>query len=250
MSKSLPFLEIDHVDQVFTLPGGDRYVALRNIHLEIAKGEFVSLVGHSGCGKSTLLNIIAGFLQPTSGGVVMAGRQVTAPGPDRMVVFQNYSLLPWKTVYQNVALAVKSVLKQLSPAEQRQRVEMALQQVHLTQARDKYPAQLSGGMKQRVAIARALAIQPQVLLLDEPFGALDALTRGSLQDELMQVCQGSETTCIMVTHDVDEALLLSDRVVLLTNGPEAHIGQVLEIPFPRPRTRQQVLNHPSYYSLR
>lgn len=250
MAKSLPLIEIDHVDQVFDLPGGDRYIALKNIHLEIQKGEFISLVGHSGCGKSTLLNIIAGFQRPSSGGVVMAGRQVTEPGPDRMVVFQNYSLLPWKTVYQNVALAVAAVLGHLSKAEQRQRVEAALQQVHLSQARDKFPAQLSGGMKQRVAIARALAIQPQVLLLDEPFGALDALTRGSLQDELMQVCQGSETTCVMVTHDVDEALLLSDRVVLLTNGPEAHISQILKIPFARPRNRHDVLNHPSYYGLR
>ncbi|RMH64265.1 MAG: ATP-binding cassette domain-containing protein [Cyanobacteria bacterium J003] len=250
MAKSLPFLEIDHVDQVFELPGGDRYIALKNIQLEVQKGEFISLVGHSGCGKSTLLNIIAGFQRATSGGVVMAGRQVTEPGPDRMVVFQNYSLLPWKTVYQNVALAVAAVLGHLSKAEQRQRVEAALEQVHLSKAREKFPAQLSGGMKQRVAIARALAIQPEVLLLDEPFGALDALTRGSLQDELMQVCQSSETTCIMVTHDVDEALLLSDRVVLLTNGPEAHIGQILKIPFARPRNRHDVLNHPSYYGLR
>jgi len=250
MSKPLPFIEIDHVDQVFDLGGGDRYIALKNIHLNIEEGEFISLVGHSGCGKSTLLNIIAGFQRATSGGVVMAGRQVTEPGPDRMVVFQNYSLLPWKTVYQNVALAVEAVLTDLSRAQRRERVEQAIQQVHLGSARDKYPAQLSGGMKQRVAIARALAIQPQVLLLDEPFGALDALTRGSLQDELMQVCQATGTTCIMVTHDVDEALLLSDRVVLLTNGPEAHIGQILKIPFARPRNRHDVLNHPGYYGLR
>ncbi len=250
MSKPLPFIEIDHVDQVFDLNGGDRYIALKNIHLKIEKGEFISLVGHSGCGKSTLLNIIAGFQRATSGGVVMAGRQVTEPGPDRMVVFQNYSLLPWKTVYENVALAVAAVLTHLSNAQRRERVLQALEQVHLSAARDKYPAQLSGGMKQRVAIARALAIQPQVLLLDEPFGALDALTRGSLQDELMQVCQATETTCIMVTHDVDEALLLSDRVVLLTNGPEAHIGQILTMPFARPRNRHDVLNHPAYYGLR
>ncbi|HIK38157.1 MAG: nitrate ABC transporter ATP-binding protein [Geminocystis sp.] len=250
MAKSLPLIEVDHVDQVFELPGGERYIALKNIHLEVQKGEFISLVGHSGCGKSTLLNIIAGFQQPTRGGVVMAGRQVTKPGPERMVVFQNYSLLPWKTVYQNVALAVEAALPRLSKSERRQRVETALEQVHLSAARDKYPSQLSGGMKQRVAIARALAIQPQVLLLDEPFGALDALTRGLLQDELMQVCQATETTCIMVTHDVDEALLLSDRVVLLTNGPEAQIGQILKIPFARPRNRHDVLNHPSYYELR
>lgn len=250
MGRVLPFIEIDHVDQVFEQPGGESYIALKNIHLEIQKGEFVSLVGHSGCGKSTLLNIIAGFQRPTCGGVIMAGRQVTEPGPERMVVFQNYSLLPWKTVYENVALAVKAAMPHLSKAQRQQKVEATLEQVHLSGARDKYPSQLSGGMKQRVAIARALAVQPQVLLLDEPFGALDALTRGLLQEELMQVCQATGTTCIMVTHDVDEALLLSDRVVLLTKGPEANIGRILRLPFARPRNRHDVLNHPSYYDLR
>ncbi|MCS6960192.1 MAG: nitrate ABC transporter ATP-binding protein [Pseudanabaenaceae cyanobacterium SKYGB_i_bin29] len=245
-----PLIEIDHVDMVFPLPDGRTYTALKDIHLEVREGEFVSLLGHSGCGKSTLLNIVAGFLRPSVGGVVMAGRQVMEPGPDRMVVFQNYSLLPWKTVYGNVALAVRAVFPRISATERRQRIQKALESVHLWEARHKYPIQLSGGMKQRVAIARALAITPRVLLLDEPFGALDALTRGSLQEELMAVCQQSEMTCLMVTHDVDEALLLSDRVVMLTNGPAARVGQILRVPFPRPRNRHDVVNHPSYYTLR
>ncbi len=245
-----PLIEIDHVDMVFPLPAGKTYIALKDIYLEIYQGEFVTLLGHSGCGKSTLLNIVAGFLKPTIGGVVMESRQVTEPGPDRMVVFQNYSLLPWKTVFDNVALAVGAVLPEITKGERRQRIQKALESVHLWEARHKYPSQLSGGMKQRVAIARALAITPKVLLLDEPFGALDALTRGSLQEELMTVCQEIDMTCLMVTHDVDEALLLTDRVVLLTNGPSSRIGRILSVPFPRPRSRQEVINHPSYYALR
>jgi nitrate/nitrite transport system ATP-binding protein len=245
-----PLIEIDHVDMVFPLANGKSYTALKDIHLEIGEGEFVTLLGHSGCGKSTLLNIVAGFLRPSAGGVVMSGRQVTEPAPDRMVVFQNYSLLPWKTVYGNVALAVNAVFPKISKAERRARIQQALEMVHLWEARHKYPVQLSGGMKQRVAIARALAITPKVLLLDEPFGALDALTRGSLQEELMEVCQKIGMTCLMVTHDVDEALLLADRVVLLTNGPSSRIGQILKVPFPRPRSRHEVVNHPTYYSLR
>jgi len=245
-----PLIEIDHVDMVFPLPAGKTYIALKDIHLEIHQGEFVTLLGHSGCGKSTLLNIVAGFLKPTIGGVIMESRQVTEPSPDRMVVFQNYSLLPWKTVFENVALAVGAVFPQITKGERRQRIQKALESVHLWEARHKYPSQLSGGMKQRVAIARALAITPKVLLLDEPFGALDALTRGSLQEELMTVCQEIGMTCLMVTHDVDEALLLSDRVVMLTNGPSSRIGQILKIPFPRPRSRHEVINHPSYYALR
>ncbi len=245
-----PLIEIDHVDMVFALSNGKSYTALKDIHLEIREGEFVTLLGHSGCGKSTLLNIVAGFLEPSAGGVVMSGRQVTEPAPDRMVVFQNYSLLPWKTVYGNVALAVNAVFPKISKTERRERIQQALESVRLWEARHKYPVQLSGGMKQRVAIARALAITPRVLLLDEPFGALDALTRGSLQEELMAVCQEISMTCLMVTHDVDEALLLSDRVVMLTNGPSSRIGQILKIPFPRPRSRHEVINHPSYYVLR
>ncbi|HEY9761269.1 MAG TPA: nitrate ABC transporter ATP-binding protein, partial [Trichocoleus sp.] len=203
-----------------------------------------------GCGKSTLLNIVAGLDQPSTGGVILEGREVRRPGPDRMVVFQNYSLLPWKTVRQNVSLAVESAMGDLPRGEQRSIVEHHIKLVGLTRAADKYPHELSGGMKQRVAIARALAIRPKLLLLDEPFGALDALTRGNLQEQLMEICQESQVTAIMVTHDVDEALLLSDRVVMLTNGPEARIGQVLEVPIPRPRHRMEVVNHPRYYALR
>ncbi|MGI0484420.1 nitrate ABC transporter ATP-binding protein [Pantanalinema rosaneae CENA516] len=244
------FVEVDHVDQVFDLPNGGKYIALKNITLDIRKGEFISLIGHSGCGKSTLLNIIAGLTQPASGGVVLAGKQVTKPGPDRMVVFQNYSLLPWLTVRENIALAVNRVMRELSPAERKVIIEEHIDLVKLRHAADKKPGQLSGGMKQRVAIARALSIRPKLLLLDEPFGALDALTRSSLQDQLMQIAQEHELTCVMVTHDVDEALLLSDRVVMLTNGPESYVGQVLEVPFPRPRERLEVVNHPSYYGMR
>ncbi|MDX2271839.1 MAG: nitrate ABC transporter ATP-binding protein [Cyanobacteriota bacterium] len=247
---SRPYLEVDHVDRVFPSADGSFYTALKNIHLKIHKGEFISLIGHSGCGKSTLLNLIAGLDQPSCGGIILEGRQVTDPGPDRMVIFQNYSLLPWLTVRENIALAVDEVLQQESVEQRAQIVEEHIRLVGLQAAADKRPAHLSGGMKQRVAIARALATRPKLLLLDEPFGALDALTRGNLQEQLMQICQASQITGVMVTHDVDEALLLSDRIVMLTNGPEAHIGQILTVPFPRPRQRLEVVNHPSYYSLR
>jgi nitrate/nitrite transport system ATP-binding protein len=244
------FVEVDHIDQAFPLPNGGTYVALKNIDLKVQKGEFVSLVGHSGCGKSTLLNIVAGLARPTRGGVLLEGRQITKPGPDRMVVFQNYSLLPWLTVRENIALAVDEVMGTQPKGERRGIVEHHIDMVGLRHAADKRPGQLSGGMKQRVAIARALSIRPKLLLLDEPFGALDALTRGGLQEQLMKISQENDLTCIMVTHDVDEALLLSDRIVLLTNGPESYIGQILDIPFPRPRDRMEVVNHPNYYGLR
>lgn len=244
------FVVIDHVDQVFPLANGQTYIALKNINLEIQKGEFVSLLGHSGCGKSTLLNIIAGLAKPAAGGVLLEGRQVTQPGPDRMVVFQNYSLLPWLTVRQNIALAVDKVMKHLPASERHEIVEHHIDMVKLRHAADKRPGKLSGGMKQRVSIARALAIRPKLLLLDEPFGALDALTRSSLQDQLMQIAQEYQLTCVMVTHDVDEALLLSDRIVMLTNGPESYVGQILDVPFARPRERLAVINHPNYYGLR
>jgi nitrate/nitrite transport system ATP-binding protein len=244
------FVGVDHIDKIFNLPSGGQYIALKGIDLEIEKGEFISLVGHSGCGKSTLLNIIAGLDQPTLGGVLLEDRQVTQPGPDRMVVFQNYSLLPWLTVRENIALGVNKVYKDSPKGERKALIEQHIDMVNLRPAADKKPAELSGGMKQRVSIARALALKPKVLLLDEPFGALDALTRGNLQESLMKIAQESKVTCVMVTHDVDEALLLSDRVVLLTNGPEAHIGQILEIPIPRPRRRMEVVKHPSYYDLR
>ncbi|MFP4298032.1 MAG: nitrate ABC transporter ATP-binding protein [Spirulinaceae cyanobacterium] len=245
-----PFLEIDSVDRIFPLPGGGEYVALKNINVDIQAGEFISLLGHSGCGKSTLLNIVAGLDRPTNGGIVLEGREVRKPGPDRMVVFQNYSLLPWLTVRENIALGVDEVMQNLPPAERHQIIEDHIKMVRLQPAADKKPEELSGGMKQRVAIARALALRPKLLLLDEPFGALDALTRGGLQEQLMQICQAYKVTCVMVTHDADEALLLSDRIVMLTNGPAAHVGQILEVPFPRPRSRMDVVNHPRYYALR
>ncbi|MBD2625275.1 ABC transporter ATP-binding/substrate-binding protein [Trichormus variabilis] len=244
------FLEIDHIDKIFNLPNGGKYIALKNIELKVSEGEFISLIGHSGCGKSTLLNIIAGLDQASIGGVTLAGREVREPGPDRMVVFQNYSLLPWLTVRENIALAVDEVHQNLPKGERRGIIEEHIDMVGLRRATNKRPSELSGGMKQRVAIARALATRPKLLLLDEPFGALDALTRGNLQSQLMQICNEHRITCVMVTHDVDEALLLSDRIVMLTNGPEAHIGQILEVPIPRPRQRLEVVNHPSYYNLR
>ncbi|MDY7012827.1 MAG: nitrate ABC transporter ATP-binding protein [Cyanobacteriota bacterium] len=245
-----PFLEVDHVDRIFPLANGGQYVALKNIHLEIQQGEFISLLGHSGCGKSTLLNIIAGLDRPTQGGIVLEGREVRTPGPDRMVVFQNYSLLPWLTVRENIALGVDEVMQDLPESERAGIIDHHIEMVRLKPAADKHPHELSGGMKQRVAIARALSLRPKLLLLDEPFGALDALTRGGLQEQLMKICEESQVTCVMVTHDADEALLLSDRIVMLTNGPAAHIGQILEVPFPRPRSRMDTVNHPKYYGLR
>ncbi|WP_310411754.1 nitrate ABC transporter ATP-binding protein, partial [Chamaesiphon sp. OTE_8_metabat_110] len=218
------FVQIDHVDKVFPLANGGKYVALKNIELEIHEGEFISLVGHSGCGKSTLLNMLAGLDRATAGGVILEGREITEPGPDRMVVFQNYSLLPWLSVRENIALAVDEVYSRRPQGERRSIIEHHIELVGLTHAAKKRPGELSGGMKQRVAIARALAIRPKLLLLDEPFGALDALTRGGLQEQLMHICEESGVTAVMVTHDVDEALLLSDRVVMLTNGPESQIG--------------------------
>ncbi|MBD2437067.1 nitrate ABC transporter ATP-binding protein [Nostoc sp. FACHB-110] len=244
------FVEVDHVDRIFDLPNGGKYIALKNIELKIRQGEFVSLIGHSGCGKSTLLNIIAGLDRASVGGVTLEGKEIREPSPDRMVVFQNYSLLPWLNVRENIALAVDEVYQNKSKSDRLSIIEEHIDMVGLRLAAKKRPSELSGGMKQRVAIARALAIRPKLLLLDEPFGALDALTRGSLQEQLMKICNEHNVTCVMVTHDVDEALLLSDRIVMLTNGPEAHIGQILEVPIPRPRQRLEVVNHPSYYNLR
>ena len=246
----MSFVTVENIDKVFPLANGDRYIALKGIDLEIKKGEFISLIGHSGCGKSTLLNMIAGLDLPTEGVVMLDSEKVSHPGPDRMVVFQNYSLLPWLTVRENIALAVDEVLAHLSDQERKETIEHHIKLVGLAHAADKPPGQLSGGMKQRVAIARALAIKPKLLLLDEPFGALDALTRGNLQEKLMEICEANQVTAVMVTHDVDEALLLSDRVVMLTNGPESKIGQILTVDIPRPRKRMEVIAHPSYYSMR
>lgn len=243
-------VEIQGLEKSFSLAGGGNYLALKGIELEIRKGEFISLIGHSGCGKSTLLNMIAGLDLPTGGTVLLDGQTVKRPGPDKMVVFQNYSLLPWLTVRDNIALAVDEVMPNLSSRERWAMVDEHISMVGLDHAADKPPLQLSGGMRQRVAIARALAIRPKLLLLDEPFGALDALTRGNLQEKLMQICNEHELTAVMVTHDVDEAVLLSDRIVMLTNGPGSRIGGILEVDIPRPRQRLEVVHHPSYYSLR
>ncbi|MFB2816744.1 ABC transporter ATP-binding/substrate-binding protein [Umezakia ovalisporum] len=244
------FVAVDQIDKVFNLTGGGQYIALKGIDLEIKKGEFVSLIGHSGCGKSTLLNMIAGLDLPSEGVVTLEGQRISKPGPDRMVVFQNYSLLPWRTVRENITLAVDSVMRGMPQAERKAIVEKHIDMVGLRPHADKQPAMLSGGQKQRVAIARALAIRPKLLLLDEPFGALDALTRGNLQEQLMQICEENQVTAVMVTHDVDEAVMLSDRIVMLTNGPASKIGDILEVDIPRPRKRMEVVEHPSYYSLR
>ncbi len=244
------FVAVDQVGKTFNLANGGSYIALKGIDLNMKKGEFISLIGHSGCGKSTLLNIIAGLDGATDGVVLVDDTPVTKPGPDRMVVFQNYSLLPWLTVRENIAMAVNKVLQGLPKAEREHIIESSIDMVGLRAAVDKKPGQLSGGMKQRVSIARAFSIRPKVLLLDEPFGALDALTRGGLQERLMQICEENHVTAVMVTHDIDEALLLSDRIIMLTNGPESKIGQILDVDIPRPRKRLEVVEHPSYYSLR
>jgi nitrate ABC transporter ATP-binding subunit len=246
----MTFVTVENLQKTFPLPNGEEYIALKGIDLSIKKGEFISLIGHSGCGKSTLLNMVAGLDLPTEGLVMLQGEQIMRPGPDRMVVFQNYSLLPWLTVRQNIALAVNSVMSGLPAADRSAIVEEHIDMVGLRAAADKNPDQLSGGMRQRVAIARALATKPKLLLLDEPFGALDALTRGGLQEQLMKICDENQVTAIMVTHDVDEALLLSDRIVMLTNGPESKIGQIMTVDIDRPRKRMEAVNHPHYYSYR
>ncbi|ANN71113.1 ABC transporter ATP-binding protein [Bordetella bronchialis] len=244
------FVRIESVGQVFETRKGP-FVALRDIELTVAQGEFITLIGHSGCGKSTLLNLVAGLTRPTSGVLLCAEKEIAGPGPERAVVFQNHSLLPWLTCFQNVHLAVERVFgRRESKARQAERVHAALELVGLSHAQGKLPREISGGMKQRVGIARALAIEPKVLLMDEPFGALDALTRAHLQDELLKIVAKTRTTTMMVTHDVDEAVLLSDRVVMLTNGPAATIGQIQEVPLPRPRDRVALAEDPRYLACR
>ncbi len=230
-------LEISQVSMEFDTPTGT-FVALDSVDLTIDQGEFVSLIGHSGCGKSTVLNIVAGLYQASVGGVILDGREVNEPGPDRAVVFQNHSLLPWLTAYENVELAVKQVFRgKKSRAEIKEWVTHNLELVHMAHAMEKRPSEISGGMKQRVGIARALAMEPKVLLMDEPFGALDALTRAHMQDSLIEIQARLKNTVIMITHDVDEAVLLSDRIVMMTNGPAATVGEILSIDLPRPRNR-------------
>jgi nitrate ABC transporter ATP-binding subunit len=253
------FLEFKQVGQVFETRRG-RYEALRDINLQVNEGEFLCVIGHSGCGKSTLLNMVSGFLQPSAGEVLLAGQPIERPGPDRMVVFQNYSLLPWKTVRQNVELAVKAARPELDPASRRRVVDHHLEMVHLSDAADQRPSQISGGMKQRVAIARALAVNPAVLVLDEPFGALDAITKEELQEELLKIWMNFDwntqqpgiqnCTVLMITHDIDEALFLADRIVMMTNGPAATIGEILSVPFDRPRSYEQIQSDPRYGRLR
>jgi len=241
-----PYLQVDHASVIFPTREGP-FCALSDVNITVAEGEFVSIIGHSGCGKSTVLNLISGLAKATSGGAILSGREINGPGPDRGVVFQNHSLLPWLTAYGNVHLAVERVFaKTESKARLRERTLAALDMVGLSHALQKRPNEISGGMKQRVGIARALAMEPKVLLMDEPFGALDALTRANLQDSLMDIQMRLRSTVVMVTHDVDEAVLLSDRVVMMTNGPAATVGQELRIELPRPRRRIELAGDAAY----
>ncbi len=260
MSVSLTskYIEVQNVEQTFKTAKGP-FCALQNVNLTVGKGEFVTLIGHSGCGKSTLLNLIAGLTLPTSGSLICANREIDGPGPDRGVVFQNHSLLPWLTCFENVYLAVERVFGSPSrangargetKAQLKARVDHVLAMVGLTAAAHKRPSEISGGMKQRVGIARALSMEPKVLLMDEPFGALDALTRAKLQDELLAIVATTQSTVVMVTHDVDEAVLLSDRIVMMTNGPAATIGEVLSVDLPRPRSRVALAENTDYLHYR
>jgi len=244
------FIQVQNAEMVFSTRKG-RFHALREIDLDVAKGEFVTLIGHSGCGKSTLLNLIAGLLLPSSGVLLCDNREIAAPGPERAVVFQNHSLLPWLTCFENVHLAVERVFGATeSRTALKQRTDAALELVGMAHASAKRPHEISGGMKQRVGIARALAMEPKVLLMDEPFGALDALTRAHLQDELLKIVARTHSTVVMVTHDVDEAVLLSDRIVMMTNGPAATIGEILSVELPRPRHRVELAEDSRYVHYR
>ncbi len=257
-SLTTKYLQIQGVAQSFKTQKGV-FQALRNIDLNVAKGEFVALIGHSGCGKSTLLNLIAGLTQPTEGNLICANREIAGPGPERAVVFQNHSLLPWLTCFENVYLAVERVFgasdrvsgrASENKSQLKARTEAALHLVGLDHAAQKRPGEISGGMKQRVGIDRALSMEPQVLLMDEPFGALDALTRAKLQDELLAIVANTRSTVVMVTHDVDEAVLLSDKIVMMTNGPAATIGEVLHVDLPRPRARVALAEDSRYLAYR
>ncbi|TAF53934.1 MAG: ATP-binding cassette domain-containing protein [Oscillatoriales cyanobacterium] len=242
------YLDFQNVSKVYPTPKGS-YTVLENVNLSVQQGEFICVIGHSGCGKSTLLSMVSGFAHPTGGSVTLRDRTIEKPGPDRMVVFQNYALLPWLTAFENVYLAVDAAYPEESVRQKRSIARDFLTRVGLSEAMEKKPTQISGGMKQRVAIARALAIRPEVLILDEPFGALDALTKEELQEELLQIWNDSRCTVLMVTHDIDEALFLADRLVMMTNGPSAQIGEILD-PFSRPRNRELMMEDPLYYDLR
>lgn len=244
------FLEIENLVKSYPSADGSEFVVLDGVNLSIKEDEFICVIGHSGCGKSTLLKIVAGLEQQTSGSVRLDGKEIRKPGAERMMVFQQYSLLPWLTVKENIRLAVDEVLKNATRAEKISIVNEHLAMVNLTAAADKYPDEISGGMKQRVGIARALAIRPKMLLMDEPFGALDALTRGKLQRQVLEIWENHKQAVMMITHDVDEALYMSDRIVLMTNGPHAKIGEILEVPFPHPRDRQELRNSREYFELR
>ena len=250
MRTDARYLEISHLTKLFTRPGGGDAVIVRDFDFAIAKGEFVCLIGHSGCGKSTVLSIAAGLLEPTEGGVLVDDKEIPGPGPDRGVVFQAPCLLPWMSAFDNVMLGVEAVKPQATRAARAAIVTSTLERVGLGSAMHKKPAELSQGMRQRVGLARAFALDPKVLLLDEPFGMLDSLTRFELQDVLVETWAADRKTALMVTHDVDEALFLADRIALMTSGPAARLGGVLEVPFPRPRARTAVLEHPDYYVLR
>jgi nitrate/nitrite transport system ATP-binding protein len=243
------FLKIENLSKVYPTAAGD-YCVLDKINLTVKQGEFICVIGHSGCGKSTLLNMVSGFNTPSDGRVTLHDQPITGPGPDRMMVFQNYCLLPWKSAYENVYLGLNAVYPDKSKSEKVKLAKHYLEMVGLTEAQDKKPNQISGGMKQRVAIARALAIHPEILILDEPFGALDAITKEELQEELLQIWRDNDLTVLMITHDIDEALFLADRLVMMTNGPSAQIGEIVDIPFERPRNRSQIADDPRFYELR
>jgi nitrate/nitrite transport system ATP-binding protein len=247
----MAFLQIDHVSKYFPSPNGvGRVCIFKDITIKIDKGEFLTTIGHSGCGKSTLLNIIAGLETMTEGGILLNGREVSGPGLDRMVVFQNFSLMPWMTVFENIRLAVRAAYPDWSNEQIAEHVHKYIALVGLTGAENKRPTALSGGMKQRVGLARAFSIEPKVLLLDEPFAQIDALTRGVIQEELVQMWNTTRNTVFMVTHDVDEAILLSDRIMLMTNGPSARIAEIVDVTIPRPRSRDTIIEHPHYYKIR
>lgn len=251
----MSYLQIDHVTKIYPSlePGakkGDEFVVFENVNFSIEKGEFVSMIGHSGCGKSTLLNIMAGFDEASKGGIILDGKETTKPGLDRMVVFQSFALMPWKTAFENVAIAVRQSHPQFSKKEVKEWTMKYLQMMNLESAANRRPSMLSGGMRQRVGLARAFAAEPKMLLLDEPFAQIDALTRGSIQEELLRMWEATNSTVFMVTHDVDEAILLSNRIAMMSNGPNAELAEIVEIDIPRPRVRSELIDDPRYVEIR